>query len=264
MKETRIFYNKCPLCDSDDLRKAVIGDCSKHALYKEQIPSTMQWMDCQICYHQFVDGYFNKEALDLIFEMTHDNQKVGYQIEKQRFISSRIVEKIITYKSNGLWLDIGFGNGSLIFTAKEYGFKVVGVDLRKDNVEALRNLGIEAYCDKLENVDFKTKISVASLMDVLEHIPYPKQILKVLYSKMEESGYLIISMPNSESILWKLMSQENQNPYLGEIEHYHNFSRTRLFELLEECGFKIVKYGISERYRVCMEIIASKNNIFKL
>ncbi len=54
------------------------------------------------------------------------------------------------------------------------------------------------------------------------------------------------------------MSQQNLNPYLGEIEHYHNFSRTRLFELLEECGFGIVKYGISERYRVCMEIIASK------
>ena len=130
--------------------------------------------------------------------------------------------------------------------------------MRKDNVEALRHLGIEAYCDKLEEIDFKTKITVASFMDVLEHIPYPKQILKVLYSKMDESGCLIISMPNSESIIWKLMSQQNQNPYLGEIEHYHNFSRTRLFELLEECGFSIVKYGISERYRVCMEIIASK------
>ena len=258
MIETRILYNKCPLCESEDLKKSVIGDCSKHALYKKEIPPTMQWIDCQICSHQFIDGYFNDEALNLIFNKTHDNQKVGYEIEKQRYISSRIVEKIITYKSNGVWLDVGFGNGSLIFTAQEYGFKVIGLDLRKDNVETLKNLGIEAYCNKLEEIDFKTKITVASFMDVLEHIPYPKQILKVLHSKMDESGCLIISMPNSESIIWKLMTQQNQNPYLGEIEHYHNFSKTRLFELLEECGYSIVKYGISERYRVCMEIIASK------
>lgn len=258
MIETRILYNKCPLCESEDLKKSVTGDCSKHTLYKKEIPPTMQWIDCQICSHQFIDGYFNDETLNLIFNKTHDNQKVGYEIEKQRYISSRIVEKIITYKSKGVWLDIGFGNGSLIFTAQEYGFKVIGLDLRKDNVETLKNLGIEAYCNKLEEIDFKTKITVASLMDVLEHIPYPKQILKVLYSKMDESGCLIISMPNSESIIWKLMTQQNQNPYLGEIEHYHNFSKTRLFELLEECGFSIVKYGISERYRVCMEIIASK------
>ena len=258
MIETRILYNKCPLCESEDLKKSVTGDCSKHTLYKKEIPPTMQWIDCQICSHQFIDGYFNDETLNLIFNKTHDNQKVGYEIEKQRYISSRIVEKIITYKSKGVWLDIGFGNGSLIFTAQEYGFKVIGLDLRKDNVETLKNLGIEAYCNKLEEIDFKTKITVASFMDVFEHIPYPKQILKVLYSKMDESGCLIISMPNSESIIWKLMTQQNQNPYLGEIEHYHNFSKTRLFELLEECGFSIVKYGISERYRVCMEIIASK------
>ena len=258
MIETRILYNKCPLCDSDDLKKSITGDCSKHPLHIKEIPPTMQWLDCQNCSHQFVDGYFNSEALNLIFNKTHDNQKVGYEIEKQRYVSSRIVEKIITYRSNGVWLDVGFGNGSLIFTAQEYGFKVIGVDLRKENVEALRHLGIEAYCAELQQVDFKTKISVVSLMDVLEHTPYPKQILKVLYSNMEDSGCLIISMPNRESIIWNLMSQKNVNPYLGEIEHYHNFSRTRLFELLKECGFSIIKYGISERYRVCMEIIASK------
>ena len=75
---------------------------------------------------------------------------------------------------------------------------------------------------------------------------------------MEDDGCLIISMPNKENIVWKLMNQNNQNPYLGELEHYHNFSRTRLFSLLEECGFSAVRYGVSERYRVCMEVVAIK------
>jgi hypothetical protein len=65
-------------------------------------------------------------------------------------------------------------------------------------------------------------------------------------------------MPNSESVLWTAMNQSNANPYWGEIEHYHNFGRTRLYSLLEEAGFEPVRYGISERYRACMEVIARK------
>ena len=59
---------------------------------------------------------------------------VGYQIEEQRYISARIIEKVLPFKSDGIWLDVGFGNGSLLFTADEFGFEPIGVDLRKDGV----------------------------------------------------------------------------------------------------------------------------------
>ena len=99
------------------------------------------------------------------------------------------------------------------------------------------------------------------MMDVLEHIPYPKEVLISLHSKMEKDGCLLISCPNSESWIWKFMvsQPQNENPYFNTIEHYHNFSRTRLVSLLDECGFNVKKYGVSERYRSCMEIIAQKN-----
>ena len=169
-----------------------------------------------------------------------------------------MVEKVLPYKSDGTWLDIGFGNGSLLFTAQEFGFDSIGIDLRKDNVDAMKQLGFEAYCQLLETVEFDKEISVVSMMDVLEHIPYPKDVLISLNSKMEKGGCLLISMPNTENIIWKLMTEQNVNPYLGEIEHYHNFSRTRLVSLLDVYGFDVVRYGISERYRVCMEIVAIK------
>ncbi len=54
------------------------------------------------------------------------------------------------------------------------------------------------------------------------------------------------------------MNQNRANPYWGEIEHYHNFGRTRLYALLEETGFELVRYGIRERYRACIEFIARK------
>ena len=106
----------------------------------------------------------------------------------------------------------------------------------------MKHLGFQAHCELAENVEFEKVVSVISLMDVLEHVPYPKEVLSSLYPKMEKDGCLIISMPNTENLIWKLMTEQNQNPYLGELEHYHNFSRTRLFSLLKECGFDAVKY----------------------
>jgi hypothetical protein len=49
------------------------------------------------------------------------------------------------------------------------------------------------------------------------------------------------------------------NRYWGEIEHYHNFSRGRLYALLKEHGFQPVEYSVSERHRAGMEVIASKH-----
>ena len=256
--KARIFYEYCPLCKSKNITKSIVGNCREHHLYNLKIPPLMQWMNCENCNHQFIDGYLNDKALDLIFSKTPNYLTVGDNYEENRKISARIIEKVLPFKSNGVWLDIGFGNGLLLFTADEFGFEAIGVDLRKENVQKLKNLGVQAHCDFVQNIQFEKSISVASMMDVLEHIPYPKEVLISLHSKMEKDGYLLISMPNSGSLFWKTLTMNKTNPYYNSIEHCHNFSRTRLFSLLEECGFKAVKYGISERYRFCMEVIAQK------
>ena len=63
-------------------------------------------------------------------------------MERQRPVSARMVERAARYAQGGSWLDIGFGNGSLLFTAEEWGYVLVGLDLRKDNVHALKQLGM--------------------------------------------------------------------------------------------------------------------------
>ena len=48
------------------------------------------------------------------------------------------------------------------------------------------------------------------------------------------------------------------NPYWAEIEHCHNFSYRRLRALLTEHGFEPVSCSVSNRYRVCMDVVARK------
>lgn len=255
---TRTRYKACPLCGSTDFAAIIGADCSKHPIYQPALPPVMNWCECRSCGHVFTEGYFDETAAALVFSKTQPSQIVGYEMERQRPVSARIVERAARHAREGAWLDIGFGNGSLIFAAQEFGFTPVGLDLRDNNVVALRQLGFEAHCLPIENLDQAARYTVISMADVLEHMPFPKTGLSAAHRLLQEGGVLFLSMPNSENMVWKLLHANGINPYWGEIEHYHNFSRSRLYALLREHGFEPVAYSVSERYRVCMEVIAIK------
>jgi 2-polyprenyl-3-methyl-5-hydroxy-6-metoxy-1,4-benzoquinol methylase len=195
--------------------------------------------------------------LTVLFERSLEHQRVGYDFERQRMVAARMIARVSNYiRQSGAWLDVGFGNGSLLMTAQEFGFDPVGLDLRSNEVNTLKKLGIEAHC--IDLADFKPArlFSVISMMDVLEHMPNPKRGLHQARRLLASDGILFLSMPSFKCPAWCILDAQEANPYWGELEHFHNFSRARLFALLREVGFAPVSYGVSERYRVCMEVIA--------
>lgn len=255
---TRIPYDGCPLCSGRDLKVRMTADCSRHPLYAPEIEPVMTWLHCAACQHVFTAGYHAPAALEIIFRKTHDNQKVGHDLEGQRFVAARMIEKVLPHASQGPWLDVGFGNAALLFTAGEYGFVPVGIDLRKDNVERLSRTGHEAHCVDLAVLEMPKRFRVVSMCDVLEHMPFPKASLEAAWRLLDSRGALFLSMPNMDSMLWRALDSSHVNPYWGELEHYHNFGRERLYSLLRDSGFEPVRYSVSERYRAGMEIVAHK------
>lgn len=256
----RVPYHACPLCGGADIPVALQADCTRHALYQKAIPAVMNWRECGQCGHVFTDGWFDEAAANVIFAKTHANQMVGHDMERQRLVSARIVERVARRApAGGDWLDIGFGNGSLLFTAEEWGYVPVGLDLREANVAALKTLGYEAHRLPVEALEQPARFSVVSMADVLEHMPFPRCGLAAAHRLLRPGGALFLSMPNLDNMVWRLLHANGVNPYWGEIEHYHNFSRRRLYALLGESGFEPVEYAVSERYRVCMEVVAIRS-----
>ncbi|MFI5002946.1 MAG: class I SAM-dependent methyltransferase, partial [Reyranellales bacterium] len=243
----RVPFEGCPLCKSGKMAVVRTADCSHHPLYRPVVAPVMTWMRCNDCGHVFTDGYFSPEVTQVIFERTNTNQQPGAAFEQQRMISARIVERVARHIADGAWLDVGFGNGSLLFTAEEWGFMPFGLDLRPSSVEAMLRLGIEARCADLVTLDEPGRFSVISLADVLEHMPFPSEGLAAVHRLLRPGGVLFVSMPNYDCAAWRLLDASNANPYWGELEHFHNFSRQRLYSLLTEQGFEAVHYGVSER-----------------
>jgi len=258
--DARIPYSACPLCDAVETIDVGTVDCSDHPIYKPALPGTMRWLACKQCGHVFTDGYFGPAALEVLFSATVEAQVPGYDIENQRVVWSRVLDAVGALRASlgGRWLDVGFGNGSLLTTAAEFGYEVVGLDMRKESVKRLREVGYEAYAIGFDEYDASEPFDVVSMADVLEHMPFPKQALQHAWDLLRPDGLLFLSMPNADSFIWKILSGNDSNPYWGEIEHYHNFGSKRLYALLDECGFQAVRYGISLRYRACMEVIARR------
>ncbi len=277
-RSLRHLYEACPLCGSKQIRKVREQGCTVHQRYQKELPRTMVWLACGTCGHCFVEGYWTADALRIIFGRTFNVQDPSaflekpktdkvmgeYPIEKQRIFTARIVSRVTTARrrlptNEAKWIDVGFGNGILLFTAAEWGYFPIGLDLRQKSVDLLKTMGIDARCMSIEDLPMEPdSVAVVSLANVLEHMPFPKTALQRAHSLLTADGVIFISTPNLDTYVWKYLDYIDRNFYWYEIEHYHNFSRQRLYTLLNEIGFQVIDYQINERYRTGMQVIARK------
>jgi SAM-dependent methyltransferase len=252
------LYRVCPLCDSEAIAEVVRVECTGHETFQHGIPPVVVWMRCQGCKHIFRNGYFGEAALRAVIRKTMRVQTVGSNYEAARVQVERTIDLVLPFAGTGVWLDVGFGDGALLRTVKEFGFTPLGIDLREGNAVALRRLGIAAYCADIQNFSVEPGCRVLSMQYVLAHMPFPRAALVAARRLLEEDAVLVIATPNVESSLWIEWDRERKNPYWGEIECCHHFSKTRLYELLGEHGFAPVRYALGLRYRGCMEVVARK------
>jgi protein O-GlcNAc transferase len=247
----RIPYQGCPLCGREgELRRT--SDCSNHPCYDPRLPAEMRWMACVKCDHEYTDGYWSPEALEIIFSKAQECQFPGYNALAEREKSADIVREVARIKPSGKWLDIGFGNGNLMFTADEFGYQTIGTDLRPSVVESMKAQGFDARCSDIAEVS--DRVDVISMCDVLEHVPFPKKTLARAQKLLLPGGVLVLSMPNIDSWFWRAAT----HGFFGELEHYHNFGRKRLCSLLIDHRFTPRAFNVSRRYPLCMEVIATR------
>ena len=226
----------------------------------------MKWVRCNGCEHVFTDSFYTEAGLNELFRQANASQLAGGDIEKQRLIWTPIVHRVMDalpddvtpFNTHLTWLDVGCGNGGLVFTAEEFGFITTGLDLREEAVRRVREMGYQAEHGDIFGIRADNSLSVISMADVLEHTPYPIATLERAHEMLDARGVLFLSCPNRESSSWREMDRKNMNPYWYEIEHCHNFSRKSLMSMLTKCKFLPVNYSVSQRYISCMEIIAVK------
>ncbi len=265
VRNLRRLYAACPLCGSADHAPWIGADCTKHPAYRPTLPPVTTWHRCGACEHIFTEGFFDAAVAAKIFAPARQ-EMLGHEMEDGRRAAGAAVARVARHvvppagaaDLDAAWLDVGFGNGALVFTAAEWGFRAVGVDPREANVAGLRQLGFEAHCGTIEDIAGEGRFAVISFADHFQRLAYPGQTLAAARRLLREDGVLMLSLPNKDTMLFNLLHANQENPYWREIGDCQMFGRTRLHRLLREHGFAPIEYNISEHHRIGMEVIARR------
>jgi len=95
------------------------------------------------------------------------------------------------------------------------------------------------------DIDFKHKYEFIRISSVLEHVLHPEKFLNKISSLLEENGECQISIPNTNSIYFKLFGK--CWTALDVPRHLHGFSDGNIKLLAEKQGLKVEKMEYAAR-----------------
>lgn len=219
------------------------------------------WMRCEHCGNLYT-RYFPTDFLQLgakprVLQPT-PNHMVTRQVQAASLrIWSDILNKIRGYTAGKALLEVGVGQGHLIAVAQEMGYDVAAVELiEADAQETADLLGLPVICGDFLHLEEDHQVDVITMGDVLEHLQRPMEGLKKAHVLLKDGGILWLSTPNYESSFTRMMKAFD--PMWMEPYHISYFSRKGLLSLLEQVGFELLEYSVSNRYNGSMELLLRK------
>jgi SAM-dependent methyltransferase len=147
------------------------------------------------------------------------SERDNRQLVMSEFLSSEIdVEKIHTVLDHGG--DAGQHIPKFFENTEKYVYEVSGVD-PVEGVKSVDNL------NNMKTIDFIMNCNV------LEHVPYPKKILKEIKNLCHKDTVLFIDVPSERT-------EENNYPSFFH-EHINYFNEKSISTLLKSEGFQLLK-----------------------
>lgn len=139
-------------------------------------------------------------------------------------------------------LDIGCGDGRFVYAAAEQGIDAMGID----HSERLVRLGNRRYRGtrlSLTSIeDFHQggkRFDAVTLFEVIEHVPSPLDLLRVVTSVLRPGGVLVVSTPNRLGYPW------GRHPMDRPPHHLTRWTPDTLRTALERAGLFEVRIVLS-------------------
>ena len=148
-------------------------------------------------------------------------------------------------------VDIGCGNGALCRELASRGYEVVGCEPSADGVRVAQSAAPELMFHQLGVDDEPSAVGnesfdVAIATEVIEHLVWPRNLPRFAKQVLRPGGHLIISTPYHGYMKYLVLALTNKwdahlNPF-WDGGHIKFWSRKTLSQLLNEAGFRVVRF----------------------
>jgi SAM-dependent methyltransferase len=141
--------------------------------------------------------------------------------------SLRIRRWVKRFERPGIALELGCGNGMMLYSLMQMGWHVVGIERSLEMAAFSRHrVGLPIFAGGLEAVMPKPCFDLIILFQVLEHMPDPLTTLRQCANLLNPLGKLIIGVPNLDS--WQAKYAGPDWFHLDVPRHLFHFSPTSL------------------------------------
>ena len=230
------LFRPCPVCDS-----------------KASSPVFVGIRKCQGCGLRFVnplgefrgehesEDYFTNEYLPL-----HRSNWSNSLAERRAHLN--MIRNFASLPNRPRLLDVGCALGFMLHEATAANWEATGVETSEFAAHyATVHTGCQVYAGTLENADFESEtFDVVTLMDVIEHVPEPRGLLKEVYRVLRPGGVVFLVTPNFGSVFVRLYRAKAYG--IGPEEHVTYFQPSTIRQLLHTSGFTRIVTGSKDFY----------------
>jgi SAM-dependent methyltransferase len=180
--------------------------------------------------HRDVLGYY-EELADTSYE----------EGRAQRSLQQRkLLEVISPNGQNRRLLDIGAGSGMLVEQALKLGYRAEGVEPSGWLQQCAQKLGLQVHRGIFPNPATPGPYEIVTLVDVIEHVPNPVELLEEIGKILTEDGVVLIVTPDAGSLIARMLGWRWWHYRLAHIGY---FNRNNLTMAIKNAGLEPVRWG---------------------
>lgn len=236
----------CCVCGSDDATVAGIGEDFEY----RTSPDVFAAMQCNSCGLVYLNPRPSVSEFERIYPPSYhafdfSAEEFGFVHKvRSRLEANRLLALCKDLGDDAKILDVGCGDGFHLRLLRDFGNKnwtLNGLDASEKAVEAANKSGIKAHLGTAENNDLpENTYDLAFLIQTIEHVEKPNEVLPAICRVLKPNGKLIIVTDNTDSLDFKLF----KNGYWGGYHfprHWNLFNRRALTQLAEKSGFEVAE-----------------------
>jgi len=227
----------CWLCDEIELT------CVKAA----DVPSTVDatafrvtdanYGQCAAVYQCTACGFRQCSDFSDVLSFYQAMDDPGYEASRapRSLQAERLLRSVRRYRPSGRLLDIGAGSGILVEVATRLGYRADGIEPSEWMVRSAAAHGLKIQAGILPNKEIAGPYDVVTLVDVIEHVSDPIELLVQARTVLASDGIGLVITPDVASVAARVMGKHWWHYRLAHICY---FERETLLAALQHAGLE--------------------------